>query len=1074
MTNEKEGTKEERRVKRAQEKREATGSSSRSLQTSGHSHASFCDDGVRQSTRSRTKGSSSRSLQTSGHSHASSGDGVRRGTRSRAKSSSSRSLQTSGHSHAPSGAGLRRGIQSSGDLRARDRARRSGLSSSRHGSHRTNRSEEDRLAKGRSRRAGNNPAKPGAHAATTADESSQARQKSRTDRSPRTNRSDANGRTALSSSRHGSRRTNRSEEDRLAKDRARGARSKSPAKPGAHTASNADESDRARRKSRSNREDRNRNKDRDAKIRAKNGGGVPPKERDVVVDPVEQPADDTGAVGLKAMAVEDVENEQLKEQQAQIEALKQQMQNMAQPNHGSDPDTDDTSDVDDTNEDNEQHSKKRAKCIAGIFFLLLAIGGGVAGYILGNPKKSPTEALQLDVGPTNPPTTAGGNTTAIQLPSTSPSNSPTELQIYTPPSKEDCEAIASGSTLSDQTTLTSRQFVIEFDATLNSQMAEEDWVGPLKEQLQSIFLPVVAGCSTRRWLRETKSKQHRQLQLLPDFAIANGKIGDAIVTEGGCEDESAAALCHRVSVLMDLSLRDEDTKLTFVEAYLITTLRALPDNVLGLGTLLSNLVVVRAAPTSPTDEPSISPSFTPTTVQPTDAPSSQPSLAPVVGPTTLEPTRSPTKAPTKAPVAAPILSTENPTASPTKAPVVAPTLAPVAGPTTPPPTQVPTKGPSVPPSKVPTELPTASPTSTPTQEPTIATLAPTISTSLSPSSVPSLLALAVPTVEASVVPTAVLSSSPTLQASQNPTVMTSVITPSATALQSSEYYCPAAVCAGDRSGHLLPGTPAGEASNAIDGNTDGNYFSGSSSHTWTQWNPYWQVQGIAGPVSTVRVWNRNDGETGHLVGAAVDLLDSNGEVLATREIQGVATFWEFEFDSISGVDKVQVSHRGLRFIILAEVEVLGGSSGGSLLTESSVASQSSSLNCDACIHVPHFSAGGPASLAIDGNRNSPAHTHFQVDPWWQVDLQLTATVSMVIVWGRPDCCNMERLVGAKIQLKDSSGNILHTETITGDGVMSTFEFPHVEDVVAIRIALDSSPEYSLLNIVQVEAFGFIQ
>ncbi|CAJ1944997.1 unnamed protein product, partial [Cylindrotheca closterium] len=404
-----------------------------------------------------------------------------------------------------------------------DDNRRAGLSSSRHGSHRSLRSEEDRLAKRQARAAGSDAGKPGAHTASNADERSLARQKNQADRPPK---------------------TNRSHEDRLAKDRARSARFHT-SNPGAHTASNGDESRSDRRKNRANR-------DRDAKVRAKNSatkssgngagsdGVVDEVERHVVVDPIKQRVDHTGAVELKAMAIEDVANEQLKEQQAQIEALKRQMQNMAQPNHGSDPGTEEDSDVDGTNAANEQYPKKRWKCIAGILFFLLAIGGGVAGYILGTSEKSPTEALQLQVGPTNPPTTAGGNTTAIQLPSTSPSNSPTELQIYRPPSQEDCEAIASGSTLSDQGSFTSREFVIEFDATLNSQMAEEDWVGPLKEQLQSIFLPVVAGCSTRRWLRETKSKQHRQLQLLPDFAIANGKIGDAIVTEGGCEDESAA------------------------------------------------------------------------------------------------------------------------------------------------------------------------------------------------------------------------------------------------------------------------------------------------------------------------------------------------------------------------------------------------------------------------------------------------------------------------------------------------------------------------------------------------------
>jgi len=959
------------------------------------------------------------------------------------------------------------------DREAKDRARRSkGESKGPRSPGRSDRERRDSRSKARARGSGGAASAPGAVA-------------------EKSNREDR----GLSRSSRSSRDT-RERSDRDAKERARKGRSNREQKPGAVSASNDSESREARKmrrhgsKSGSSRGHRSgdRDADREAKKRAKMGssGSATPgassssKSDRRIREKMESEPDSTkvdiqesgdGEIQLNAVAVEDAENEELKEQRAQIEKLKQQMQTMAQPNHVSEPNED--GDGDEGSANNEQPAKNRWKCIV-VVVVLLAIGGGVAGYILGTAK-SPEGPPPLTGEATSPPTLAGSNTTAAPLPiTTSPSNSPTELQLYTPPSKEDCDLIAAGSTLPDQDTLTSKEFAIEFDATVSFQMAEEVWRDSLKKNLQSIFLPAVAGCTTRRWLRETTTtKQDRQLQLLPDFAIANGKVGGATVTEGGCEDKSAP-LCFRVSVLMDLSLRDEDARLSFVEAYLIITLGASPVNFLGLDTLLTNLAVIRAPPTTLTDEPSFNPSSGPTTVQPTDSPSAKPSFAPVAGPTTVEPTRSPTKAPTIAPVAAPILVTENPTASPSKAPVIAPTLAPVVGPT-PPPTQSPTKNPTQPPTPSPTPLPTPGPTlSTPAPSmslssmPTLSTPAPSIAASSSPTPVPTTLA--------SDNPTAAPSPSPTVQDSQSPTALQTVITASATTEQSSPFECSSSICLANGDFKV----PTGEASLAIDGNTDGEYMSGTSAHTYeNQWNPYWQVEGITGPVSTVRIWNRSGQLTGALVGVNVDLLDSGGVVLATREIQGVAASWELDFGSVSGVATVRLARSGYGYLAIPEVEVLD-SSGNSLLTGSSVASQSSNLSCRICLFTGGFGTAGVSSLAIDGNTNgnfqdgSVIHTMTQVDPWWQVDLQLTATVSRVIIWNRTDCCG-DLLVGANIYLKDASGNILHTETVTSSGATSTFDFAPVASVTAIRVARENTaPSQVTLHFAEIEAFGIIQ
>ena len=75
-----------------------------------------------------------------------------------------------------------------------------------------------------------------------------------------------------------------------------------------------------------------------------------------------------GEIQLNAVAVEDAENEELKEQRAQIEKLKQQMQTMAQPNHASEPNADADNDEHDANDNIEP--KTRWKCIVVVVILL--------------------------------------------------------------------------------------------------------------------------------------------------------------------------------------------------------------------------------------------------------------------------------------------------------------------------------------------------------------------------------------------------------------------------------------------------------------------------------------------------------------------------------------------------------------------------------------------------------------------------------------------------------------------------------------------------------------------------------
>jgi hypothetical protein len=69
----------------------------------------------------------------------------------------------------------------------------------------------------------------------------------------------------------------------------------------------------------------------------------------------------------------------------------------------------------------------------------------------------------------------------------------------------------------------------------------------------------------------------------------------------------------------------------------------------------------------------------------------------------------------------------------------------------------------------------------------------------------------------------------------------------------------------------------GSASRAVDGNTSGNYWSNSVTHTAFQSNPWWEVDlGSMTDVDRIVVWNRTDGGLSHrLDGARIVLLNAS-------------------------------------------------------------------------------------------------------------------------------------------------------------------------------------------------------
>ena len=205
-----------------------------------------------------------------------------------------------------------------------------------------------------------------------------------------------------------------------------------------------------------------------------------------------------------------------------------------------------------------------------------------------------------------------------------------------------------------------------------------------------------------------------------------------------------------------------------------------------------------------------------------------------------------------------------------------------------------------------------------------------------------------------------------------------------------------------------------DASKAVDGNTDGNFWDGSVSHTNQDANAWWEVDlGASANVSSIVVWNRTDCCGDRLSDYWVFVSDTPFAPTDTpATLQSRAGTYSSHQTvqpspsstiSIAGAQGryVRVQLSGTNYLSLAEVQVYGTLSGPAPqdLAVNKAASQSSTL-------YPSTAA----SKAVDGNTDgnfwdgSVSHTNQDANAWWEVDLGASATVSSIVVWNRTDCC----------------------------------------------------------------------
>lgn len=114
------------------------------------------------------------------------------------------------------------------------------------------------------------------------------------------------------------------------------------------------------------------------------------------------------------------------------------------------------------------------------------------------------------------------------------------------------------------------------------------------------------------------------------------------------------------------------------------------------------------------------------------------------------------------------------------------------------------------------------------------------------------------------------------------------------------------------------------ASRAVDGDTNGEFWDGSVTHTNSTAAPWWMVDlGAPHRVQGVSIWNRTDCCGERLANFHVDYLGEAGEVIASKDFSGKAGVKTNIDLAAQDVYAVSVQLYGTNILSLAEVQVFG-------------------------------------------------------------------------------------------------------------------------------------------------------
>ena len=265
------------------------------------------------------------------------------------------------------------------------------------------------------------------------------------------------------------------------------------------------------------------------------------------------------------------------------------------------------------------------------------------------------------------------------------------------------------------------------------------------------------------------------------------------------------------------------------------------------------------------------------------------------------------------------------------------------------------------------------------------------------------------------------------------------------------------------------------ASLAVDGNANGNFSSGSVTHTQTEPAAWLEVAlGEPRAVASVRLHNRTDGSTERILGVYVTLSDVGCDQVAAEPIArsapiaANAAVHTLSFDGEPRARFVCVRRSTPGPLSLAELEVLAPTRTLPNLARSKAARV-----------VPSYGGHSPALLTDGDTRGSYSagsvvHTQDTPGNFIEVDLGALREVATVILHNRTDCCG-ERLSSAVLELSATPCDA------TPRAPVAALELLHSDysPIVAAHLPAPASGRYLCLrqagavptNIAEIEAYG---
>lgn len=219
--------------------------------------------------------------------------------------------------------------------------------------------------------------------------------------------------------------------------------------------------------------------------------------------------------------------------------------------------------------------------------------------------------------------------------------------------------------------------------------------------------------------------------------------------------------------------------------------------------------------------------------------------------------------------------------------------------------------------------------------------------------------------------------------------------------------------------NLATGKPASQSSTlyttaaaAVDGNTNGNFGAGSTTHTDSTFQPWWQVDlGTSQNLDNIRLWNRTDCCGDRLSNFYVLVSDQpfvSTNLNTTINQAGVSAYYTPGQAGVSHLISVgrtgryvRVQLAGTNFLSLAEVQIFGSG-------KINVAQTVPGSTFPRAVASSTFNASYPASAVIDGDRkaqnwgagggwNDATENAFGSD-WLQVNFAGVKTINAIEVF----------------------------------------------------------------------------